>query len=76
MALFNTFKGGDIAPTSGVYSTLHSTPHTLGGRTTYVEGDQFKECWMCPLGVWYRLEEQGIPTTARIGLTRTEMATG
>ncbi len=76
MGLLNTFKGGDIAPTSGVYSTLHSTPHKIGERATYIEGEHFKECWMCPLGVWYRLEEQAVPTARRIEFSRGEMATG
>jgi hypothetical protein len=68
MRLFNTFKAGDVAPTSGVYATLHSTPHKLVERAAYVEGDKFRGCRICPMGVWYRLEAQHVSTPLQVGM--------
>ena len=47
MAVFNMFKDGDLVITSGVYGALHSTPHKLVERATYVEGDRFESCRLC-----------------------------
>jgi hypothetical protein len=58
MGLFGTFKTGDLAPVSGVYRALHSTPHTLIQREICREGGRFPGCNMCPLGVLYRLESR------------------
>jgi len=44
MTVFNVFKDGDLVTSSGVYSALHSTPHKLVERATYVEGDRFESC--------------------------------
>ena len=57
MTVFNVFKDGDLVTASGVYSALHSTPHKLVERATYVEGDRFESCRWCPFGVIYRLDE-------------------
>ena len=57
MAVFNVFKNGELVTASGVYSALHSTPHKLVEHATYVEGDLFESCRLCPLGVIYRLDE-------------------
>jgi hypothetical protein len=57
MAVLNVFKDGDLVTASGVYSALHSTPHKLVERATYIEGDRFESCHLCPLGVIYRLDE-------------------
>jgi hypothetical protein len=59
MAFFNTFKTGDVVPTSGSYAALHSTPHKLLERAVHVEGERFEPCKLCPLGVLYRLEQPG-----------------
>jgi hypothetical protein len=58
----NTFKSGDVVPTSGVYKVLHSTPHMLIERELYVEGSKFRRCKVCPLGLIYRLQEPSVPT--------------
>ena len=60
MRVFNTFKSGDLVPTSGSYAALHSTPHRLVERELHIEGDKFEECRLCPLGVLYRLEQSGL----------------
>lgn len=57
-----TFKDGQVVETSGRYAALHSTPHKLVERATYVEGDRFHRCPMCPLGVIYRLEQPTVPS--------------
>ena len=62
MAFFNTFKSGDVVPTSGSYAALHSTPHKLLERAVHVEGERFEPCKLCPLGVLYRLEQPGVQT--------------
>ena len=64
MGLFNTFKTGDVVPTSGQYAALHSTPHTLIEREIYAEGARFRRCRLCPLGVVYRLEQPGVPSSS------------
>ncbi|MGA9528982.1 MAG: hypothetical protein WBS24_12785 [Terriglobales bacterium] len=61
MGPFKLFKPGDKVPTSGVYAVLHSTPHRLIEHEAYIEGRQFRGCRACPLGVWYRLDEQCVP---------------
>ncbi len=60
MAIFHTYKSGDVVPTSGSYTALHSTPHRLVERALHVEGDRFEVCKLCPLGVLYRLEQSGL----------------
>ena len=60
MGMFNTFKSGDVVPTSGSYAALHSTPHRLVEREIHVEGERFEPCRLCPLGVIYRLEQSGL----------------
>jgi hypothetical protein len=69
MAFLNTFRSGEVVPASGSYATLHSTPHRLPERSVHVEGDKFQTCKLCPLGVLYRLEQQGVqtPLFANIG---------
>jgi len=62
MASFNTFKSGDVVPTSGSYAALHSMPHKLLERAVHVEGEGFEQCKLCPLGVLYRLEQPGVQT--------------
>jgi hypothetical protein len=62
MAFFNTFKDGDVVPTSGSYAALHSTPHRLLEWAVHVEGERFEPCKLCPLGVLYRLEQPGVQT--------------
>ena len=52
-------RGGDVVPTSGVYATLHSTPHKLIERKLYLKGERFPSCHFCPLGVLYKLEQRG-----------------
>jgi hypothetical protein len=74
MAMLNTFKGGDLVPTSGIYTTLHSTPHRLVGRDLYVEGKRFQRCKLCPLGVLYRLEGPSVPTSSSAKLPKEELA--
>ena len=64
MGLFKTYRDGQVVVTSGRYAALHSTPHKLIERSTYVEGDRFHRCPMCPLGVIYRLEQPVVPTGA------------
>jgi hypothetical protein len=59
MAMFKTFKSGDMVPASGSYAVLHSTPHKLPQRSVHIEGDKFEPCRLCPLGVLYRLEQPG-----------------
>jgi hypothetical protein len=58
----NTFKSGDVVPTSGVYKVLHSTPHMLIEHEMCLEGSKFRSCKVCPLGLIYRLHEPGVPT--------------
>ena len=53
-------RSGELVTESGVYAALHSTPHTLIQHVTHVEGNHFKKCRLCPLGVWYRLDARGI----------------
>ncbi len=72
MALFKTFKGGDVVPESGVYKALHSTPHRLPWRVIYLEGDHFQRCKLCPLGVLYRLEVPCVPHTQVVTAPREE----
>jgi hypothetical protein len=60
MRMFNTFKSGDVVPTSGSYASLHSTPHRLVQREMHTRGDRFEDCKLCPLGVLYRLEQSGV----------------
>ncbi len=62
----NTFRSGDVVPTSGVYKVLHSTPHMLIERELYVEGSKFRSCKACPLGLIYRLHEPGVPNAFRL----------
>ena len=57
----NTFKSGDRVPKSGQYASLHSTPHAFIEHVFCVEGTFFRGCRMCPLGVFYRLEESCVP---------------
>jgi hypothetical protein len=52
MAFFNTFKSGDVVPTSGSYTALHSTPHKLLERAVHVEGERFEQCKLCPLAFY------------------------
>ena len=73
MRRFNTFKDGDIVPASGVYAALHSTPHRLVERVAHLEGDRFQSCCLCPSGVLYRLEEQGVPTSFCANLVSQEI---
>jgi hypothetical protein len=63
MGLLKMYKSGDVVPQSGVYVVLHSTPHMLIDHQIYIEGARFRGCRMCPLGILYRLEEQGIPVS-------------
>jgi len=74
MAIFNTFKGGDLVPQSGSYTALHSTPHRLLWRVLYVEGHRFQRCKLCPLGVLYRLDEPCVPTSSSVNLPKEELA--
>ena len=60
MGIFKTFADGDLVLTSGVYTSIHSTPHTLIERELYVEGAHFERCKLCPFGVLYRLEEPSV----------------
>ena len=72
------FKDGDLVTTSGVYSALHSTPHKLVERVTYVEGDRFESCRLCPFGVIYRLDEPLIsiaPKSSSIHVLKEEVVT-
>ena len=64
MGPFKTYRDGQVVMTSGRYAALHSTPHKLIERSTYVEGDRFHRCPVCPLGVIYRLEQPVVPTGA------------
>jgi len=64
MSFFKTFKSGQIAPASGVYAVMHSTPHRRIERVVYVKGSRFQRCRTCPLGVLYRLEEASIPVSS------------
>jgi len=64
MGFLKTFKDGDFVPTSGLYASLHSTPHRLIERTVYLKGSKFQRCRMCPLGVLYRLEEPSVSISA------------
>ena len=66
MGLFNTYTAGESAPASGVYAVLHSTPHKLIERVTYIEGETFQRCRVCPLGVLYRLEEPCVPSAGSL----------
>jgi hypothetical protein len=78
MAVFNMFKDGDLVIASGVYGALHSTPHKLVERATYVEGDRFESCRLCPLGVIYRLDEPLIsiaPKSSSIPVLEEEVVT-
>ena len=78
MAVFKVFKDGDLVTASGVYSALHSTPHRLVQRATYVEGDRFESCRLCPLGVIYRLDEPLIsiaPKSSGIPVLKEEAVT-
>jgi hypothetical protein len=61
---------GDLVHTSGVYVALHSTPHTLVERVMYVEGDRFRRCKLCPLGVLYRLDQPGVPMSSSTNLPK------
>ncbi len=74
MRRFSAFKDGDIVPTSGVYAVLHSTPHKLVERVMHFEGGRFQPCWLCPLGVLYRLEEPCVPTSSGANLIGQERA--
>jgi hypothetical protein len=74
MAIFNTFKGGDLVPQSGTYTALHSTPHRLLWRVLYVEGHRFQGCKLCPLGVLYRLEGPCVPTSSSVSLPKEELS--
>ncbi len=74
MRRFNTFKDGDIVPASGVYAALHSTPHKLVERVAHLEGDRFQSRWLCPLGVLYRLEKPGVPTSFCVNLISQDVA--
>jgi hypothetical protein len=56
------FKPGDLVPVSGVYAALHSTPHSLNVQQELFGGGRFPGCRICPLGVWYRLQNQAIPS--------------
>jgi hypothetical protein len=59
------FRSGEVVPVSGVYLTLHSTPHALEQRELYVEGSHFPECKGCPGGACYRLLSPCVPIQAR-----------
>jgi hypothetical protein len=74
MAFFNTFKNGDVVPTSGSYTALHSTPHKLLERAVHVEGERFESCKLCPLGVLYRLEQPGVQTPLLANLGHEALA--
>ena len=73
MGLFHICKAGDLVRTSGVYAVLHSTPHKLVERVIYVEGERFRRCGLCPLGVLYRLDEPGVPMTSNTNLAKEEL---
>lgn len=62
MRLTQTFQPGDSVPTSGVYSVLHSTPHTVIEREMFFEGGRFPACPNCPTGVAFRLESPCVST--------------
>jgi hypothetical protein len=62
MRLGKTFQPGDPVSTSGVYSVLHSTPHSLVEREMFFEGGRFPLCPSCPDGVTYRLESPCVST--------------
>lgn len=64
-------KAGDIAPETGFYVALHSTPHVWVQRSMYLEGSRLEKCSLCPLGVWYRLDETSLP--AWVAAPRTEI---
>jgi hypothetical protein len=68
------FKDGDCVPASGVYAALHSTPHRLVERVAYLEGHRFQSCWLCPSGVLYRLDKQGVSTSFRGNLISQDAA--
>jgi hypothetical protein len=70
------FRPGDLVPTSGVYAVLHSTPHRLIEHEWYIEGGRFLCCRACPLGVWYRLQEECIPVSSGGWTVRGELAVG
>lgn len=70
MKIFNTYTSGDVVPTSGSYTALHSTPHRLVHREIYVEGNRFEACKLCPLGVIYRLEQSGLHRPVLVDLSR------
>jgi hypothetical protein len=60
-------KSGDRVLETGLYRALHSTPHSLIQAELYFEGCQFRACKLCPLGVFYRLdEEQFIKSSIRV----------
>ena len=58
------FRSGDLVPVSGIYLTLHSTPHVLEQRELYVKGSHFPECKDCPDGARYRLSSPCMPMQA------------
>ena len=58
------FQSGELVPASGIYLTLHSTPHVLEQRELYFEGSRFPECKACPGGVHYRICSPCTPVQA------------
>lgn len=54
------YRSGELVTKSGVYAVLHSTPHSMIQHVAHVEGTHFKQCKLCPLGVWYRLDAPGV----------------
>ena len=59
------FRPGDLVPASGIYLTLHSTPHVPEQRELYIAGSHFPECKACPDGARYRLSSPCMPMQAR-----------
>lgn len=67
-------RPGDLVPTSGVYAVLHSTPHKLLESEEYFEGSRFRECGMCAIGPWYRLQAPKTPALFTKLPTKGELA--
>lgn len=69
------FVTGDVVPMTGLYATLHSTPHKLIESELCFEGTRFGQCRLCPLGVLYRLENPSVQA-GDSRLTRQLVAAG
>ena len=58
------FKAGEKVPASGIYLTLHATPHAAPERDLFFEGGRFPECGICHADVVYRLEAPCVTVTS------------